>query len=531
MSPSVLLWAHPVVTPHSLAGRQATLHMESGGEFIPPTAGPADIRAATIRSNLSAMPSLDPTDWRDLRSLGHRMLDDMFDHLAGLAEGPVWQPMPTDLRQELRAPLPRAPSDPAAAYEQFRRLVFPYATGNLHPAFMGWVHGGGTAIGMLAELLSGGLNANLGGRDHAPIEVERQVIAWAAEMLGLPATAAGVLVTGTSMANLIGVLTARIHLLGAGGRRTGMGDVRLTAYASAAAHGCIPRAMEIAGIGRDSLRMVPCDAGGRMRLDALAGAVRQDQRAGMTPFLVVGTAGTVDIGAVDDLAGLAEFCAEEALWFHVDAAFGAIAMLAPKLRPLLRGIERADSVGFDFHKWAQVPYDAGCFVTRTAEPLLATFAGDAAYLRRESRGLAGGGIWPCDLGPDLSRGFRALKVWLTLMVYGADAIGAAVQQSCDLAQRLAARVDDTPELERLAPVALNIVCFRYRAGAAALDVLNAAIVADLQEEGVAAPSTTVLDGRLAIRAAIVNHRTRPEDIDALIQGVLTRGRARSMRAA
>ena len=477
------------------------------------------------------MPSLDPTDWRDLRMLGHRMLDDMFDHVSGLGDGPVWRPMPAALRAELRAPLPRGAGNAAFAYEQFRRLVLPYATGNLHPAFMGWVHGGGTAIGMLAELLAGGLNANLGGRDHAPIEVERQVIAWAAEMLGLPASSAGVLVTGTSMANLIGVLTARTHRLGAGVRRTGLGEVRLAAYTSAAAHGCIPRAMEIAGIGRDALRMVPCDADGRMRLDLLSDAVARDRRAGLVPFLVAGTAGTVDIGAVDDLAALAGFCREESLWFHVDAAFGAIAMLAPKLRPLLRGIEQADSVGFDFHKWAQVPYDAGCFITRSAEPLLGTFAGDAAYLRRESRGLAGGGTWPCDLGPDLSRGFRALKVWLTLMVYGADAIGAAVQRSCDLAQRLAARVDDTPELERLAPVALNIVCFRYSAAGAGLVALNAAIVADLQEAGIAAPSTTVLDGRLAIRAAIVNHRTRPEDIDGLVQGVLARGRARSALAA
>jgi len=477
------------------------------------------------------MPSLDPADWRALRMLGHRMLDDMFDHLEGQASGPVWQKMPAALRAELNAPLPRAPGDPADAYAQFRRLVLPYATGNLHPAFMGWVHGGGTAIGMLAELLAGGLNANLGGRDHAPIEVERQVIAWAAEMLGFPPAASGVLVTGTSMANLIGVLTARTHALGTGVRRSGIGDARLTAYASAAAHGCIPRAMEIAGIGRDALRLVPCDPAGGIRLDALADSVAGDRRAGLTPFLVVGTAGTVDIGAVDDLAGLATFCRANALWFHVDAAFGAIALLAPGLRPLLSGIEHADSVGFDFHKWAHVPYDAGCFIARAAEPLLATFAGDAAYLRRESRGLAGGDVWPCDLGPDLSRGFRALKVWLTLSVYGADAIGAAVQQSCNLAQMLAAQIDDAPELERLAPVALNIVCFRYRSDAAGMDALNAAIVADLQEAGIAAPSTTVVDGRLAIRAAIVNHRTRPEDVDRLVQGVLARGRARSVVAA
>jgi glutamate/tyrosine decarboxylase-like PLP-dependent enzyme len=385
---------------------------------------------------------------------------------------------------------------------------------------------------MLAELLSGGLNANLGGRDHAPIEVERQVIAWAAEMLGFPAESAGVLVTGTSMANLIAVVTARTACLGQKVRRSGLRGAPLTAYASAAAHGCIRRAMEIAGLGSDALRLIPCDQQGRMRQDALEEAVAQDRRAGFKPFLVVGTAGTVDTGAVDDLASLARFCSDESLWFHVDAAFGAIAMLAPKLRPILSGIELAHSVGFDFHKWAQVPYDAGCFICRDQAALLATFSGEAAYLRREKRGLAGGGVWPCDLGPDLSRGFRALKVWMTFLVYGADAIGAVVQQSCDLAQHLAERVDREPELERLAPVTLNIVCFRYVApGACDLNALNASIVADLHESGAAAPSTTLLDGRLAIRAALVNHRTGTQDLEQLVTDVLARGRERAPLAA
>src|SRR6201994_784796 len=173
--------------------------------------------------------TLDPDDWTDLRTLGHRMVDDMFDHLATLRDRPVWQPMPEPLRQELRQPLPRGPSPAQEVYDNFRRLVQPYATGNLHPRFMGWVHGGGNAVGMLAELLAGGLNANLGGRDHAPIEVERQVIAWAAEMLGFPADASGVLVTGTSIANLIGVLVARSATLGPSVREDGIGDTRLVA--------------------------------------------------------------------------------------------------------------------------------------------------------------------------------------------------------------------------------------------------------------------------------------------------------------
>ena len=477
------------------------------------------------------MQSLDPADWSDLRALGHRMVDDMFDHMAGLRDGPVWRPMPEATRRQLQRGLPRGPTPAEAVYQDFQRLVQPYATGNLHPRFIGWVHGGGNPVGMLAELLAGGLNANLGGRNHAPIEIERQVIGWSAEMLGFPADTSGILVTGTSIANLIGVLVARSAALGPSVRREGVSNTALVAYTSAAAHGCLPRAMEMAGLGRKALRMIPCDQHGRMRQDALAHCVAEDRGNGMLPFLLVGTAGTVDTGAIDDLDGLADFAGRQGLWFHVDGAFGAIAALAPKLRPLLAGIERADSVAFDFHKWAQVPYDAGCILVRDAARQLETFSAEAAYLRREQRGLAGGGVWPCDLGPDLSRGFRALKVWMTLSVYGADRIGAIAQQTCDLAATLAARVDREPELQRLAPVALNIVCFRYTAADGNLDRLNADIVADLQEAGIAAPSTTTVGGVLAIRAAIVNHRTNHADVSIIVDAILEAGRVRATAAA
>ena len=465
------------------------------------------------------MDSLDPQDWQPLRALGHRMLDDMFDDLAGLRDEPVWRAMPDEFRGELQSGMPRLPTPPAHVYDEFRRLIAPYATGNRHPRFMGWVHGGGSAVGMLADMLASGLNANLGGRDHAPIEIERQVIRWSAEMLGLPRDAGGVLVTGTSIANFIAVLVARAHRIGPVVRRRGLGAARLTAYASAAAHDCIGRAMDMAGLGSDALRLVPVDGGQRMDIAALAGMLRQDRASGATPFLVAGTAGTVDTGAIDDLDAIAEICARQELWFHVDAAFAAMAALSPRFRPMLRGIDRADSVAFDFHKWAQVPYDAGCVLVRDASHQRAAFTHHAAYLRREARGLASGGIWPCDLGPDLSRGFRALKVWMTLKTYGADRIGAVVEQCCDVAQHLAARIDGEPSLERVAPVALNIVCFRPRG---ASDRSVADLVADLQEQGIAAPSTTTIAGRLAIRAAIVNHRTNPGDADALVDAVLQR---------
>ena len=472
--------------------------------------------------------SLDPADWTELRSQAHRMLDDMLDYVEHIRERPVWQPMSGAARSRFHSDLPTAPTELAAVHAEFLRDILPYAAGNVHPGFMGWVHGGGTSVGMLAEMLAAGLNANLGGRDHAPIEVERQVVRWMRQLFGFPEGASGLFVTGTSMANLIGVLIARDAALGFDVRRTGVAakTERLTAYASAAAHSCIGKAMDIAGLGRDALRLIPLDQRRRMDVQELEQAIAADRAAGLTPFLVVGTAGTVDTGAIDDLDALARICQHERLWFHVDGAFGALAMLAPELAPRLAGIERADSLGFDFHKWGQVPFDAGFILVRDGELHRRTFSVAPPYLRKEQLGLAAGAPWPSDYGPDLSRGFRALKTWFTLKVCGADALGAAIAHTCELARYLEARILATPELELLAPVELNVVCFRYRAGEEA-DDLNTRLVIALQLSGAVAPSTTVLDGRLAIRAAIVNHRTSRAEMDTLVDKTLEVGRAMS----
>ena len=264
-------------------------------------------------------------------------------------------------------------------------------------------------------------------------------------------------------------------------------------------------------------------------IDALKAAIAQDRNAGLTPFLVVGTAGTVDTGAIDDLAALAAIARREKLWFHVDGAIGALAIMAPDIAPRLAGIQQADSIALDFHKWGQVPYDAGFILVRDGTLHRDTFASPAAYLRRETRGLAAGALWPCDFGPDLSRGFRALKTWFTLKVYGTDALGAMISRTCELARYLEIKIATSRELELLAPVSLNIVCFRYRGDDP--DRLNAKIVADLHESGIAAPSTTMIGNRLAIRAAIVNHRTEPRDIDALLKAVLKFGAAAATSCA
>jgi glutamate/tyrosine decarboxylase-like PLP-dependent enzyme/Tfp pilus assembly protein PilF len=475
--------------------------------------------------------TLDPADWPAFRAQAHRMLDDMLDYTRDIRERPVWQPAPAEVRARFHAGIPEAPSEMAAVHEEFLRDILPYAAGNVHPGFMGWVHGGGTPVGMLAEMLAAGLNANLGGRDHAPIEVERQLVRWMAGIFGFPKSASGLFVTGTSLANLIGVLIARDAELGFEVRCTGVSasPKRLAAYASVAAHGCIAKALDIAGVGSDALRPIATDARHRISIAALRCAIGEDRRAGRTPFLVVGTAGTVDTGAIDDLDALASLCREEGLWFHVDGACGALAVLAPELAPRLTGIERADSLAFDFHKWGQAPYDAGFILVRDGVLHRNAFAMSAPYLRREQRGLAAGAPWPCDYGPDLSRGFRALKTWFTLKVYGTRALGASIARTCALARYLEWRIAATPELELLAPVELNVVCFRYRSEDA--QRINPRIVIELQESGVAAPSTTILEGRLAIRAAIVNHRTSEREIDRMVEKTVEFGRAMEARAA
>jgi glutamate/tyrosine decarboxylase-like PLP-dependent enzyme len=446
----------------------------------------------------------------------------------------VWQVIPDEVRARFREDLPEKPTALAEVHEEFMTSILPYTARNAHPGFLGWVQGGGTPVGMLTEMLAAGLNANVGGRDQIPLEVENQVTGWMRTLFGFPAEATGLLVTGTSMANFIAVVVARDARLGCDVRRQGItqDEQKLTAYASMAVHGCIGRALDFAGLGSDALRLVPVDSRQRIDLKALEMAIAADRAAGFTPFLVVGTAGTVDTGAIDDLTGIAEICVENQLWFHVDGAYGALAVLAPELAPRLKGIERADSLAFDFHKWAQVPYDAGFILVRDGARHRQAFASSSAYLMREDRGMSAGSVWPCDLGSDLSRGFRALKTWATLKVYGLNAIGAVISRTCELARYLESRILASPELELMASVELNIVCFRYRFAARGDSVpdelankLNRQIVIELQEAGAVAPSTTLIEGRLSIRAAIVNHRTSGAEMDTLVEETLAAGRA------
>ncbi|HEX9178910.1 MAG TPA: aminotransferase class V-fold PLP-dependent enzyme, partial [Burkholderiales bacterium] len=387
--------------------------------------------------------------------------------------------------------------------------------------------------GMLAEMLAAGLNPNLGGADHAAIRVEAQVLDWCKEMLGYPADAGGILVSGASMANLVGLAVARGERAGFDLRRLGMQQQprRLMFYASVEAHSSIQKAVELLGLGSDSLRLVPVDADFRIDPAALEDAIAADRAAGHQPVCVIGTAGTTNTGAIDDLARLAAISAREGLWFHADGAFGALAALSPELRPRLQGMERADSLAFDMHKWMYLPYEVGCVLVRDAGAQRRTFAVEPDYLTRHQRGLAAGTTWFSDYGPELSRGFPALKVWFSIKEHGIRKFGRLIRQNVEQARHLANLVDASPELERLAPAPLNIVCFRYRPpGHAedALDALNREILLRLQESGAAAPSSTILNGHYALRVAITNHRTRRADLEFLVDQTLHFGRELSV---
>ena len=470
---------------------------------------------APLESQMEEMS--DPADWRHYQTLAHRMVDELAADMDALRQGPVWRPMPDAVRHYFLSDALPAPAALDAVYQDYLRLIAPYASGNRHAGFMGWAQGAGLPAGVLAELLMAGLNMNCGGRDHVGIALERQIAIWVRGWFGFPETSEGLFTTGASQANFIACLAARRVALGEAVRRRGIGGAKLCAYASSGAHGCLDRAMDMAGLGADALRRIPTDGAHRIDLGALAQQIAADRRSGLKPFMLIGTAGSVDVGAFDDLNALAEIAHQEGLWFHVDGAFGAQCIHSERERHRLAGLDQADSLAFDFHKWGQVPYDAGFLLVRQKSQLLQTFSSEAAYLTREPDGLAAGDVWPTDLGPDLSRACRALKTWMVLRHTGREAIAANVDLGVGLARHLVRRIEQTPELELLAYGGLNIVCFRYRT--AQPDRLNRAIVRQLHLQGEVAPSTTKIRGEIAIRAAFFNPRSNESDIENLVLGV------------
>lgn len=470
--------------------------------------------------------SLDPHSWDELRATGHRMLDDMFAYLQGIRNQPVWRPLPGAVKDALDAPVPAAGAETATVYDEFLQQVLPYNLGNVHPRFWGWVCGTGTPTGMLADMLASGMNASPSFGEHADIYVEKQVVNWGKEMLGFPKESSGLLTTGASMANLLALAAARNHF-NAGIRQQGLrGGKQLVAYGSSETHNCVQKAIELLGIGSEHYRKIPVNGSYRIRIDLLQQQIEEDIQQGYAPFCIIGNAGTVNTGAVDDLELLSRVARQYNCWFHIDGAFGAVLNILPEYRDKLKGLDMADSLAFDFHKWFYVNYDAGCVLIKDAAAHKSAFSTHASYLQQHDRGLIAGEHHYNQLGLELSRGFRALKIWMSIKEHGLEKYRQLVRQNLAQAQYLASLVQDNKQLELMAPVDMNIVCFRYRAPGLDTDTLNALnkeILMQLHESGVALPSFTVLHGSYAIRAAITNHRSKQEDFDTLASEVVRIG--------
>ena len=457
---------------------------------------------------------LDPEDWDDFSRDMHALMDQCLDRMKQARDLP-WQPKPKDLADRLALGGAQVGTGASQSFEQLVQDVMPYATGNTHPKFFGWVHGAGLPVSVGAELVAATMNSNCGGRDHGAIEVERATLDWLLGVSGLPDTASAILTTGTSQATILALIAARQRQFGHDVRKTGIQSLpKVAVYVRKGTHSCIGKALEAIGFGTEALHVIDTDVDMRMDIESLQHAVAKDIAAGRVPLAVVGTAGSVNTGSFDDLDAIADFCEQENIWFHVDAAFGFWATLAEApWSNLTDGMGRANSIACDFHKWMSVPYDSGACMIYDRTLHFDSFTSRPNYLEQQDQGLGGGDVWYCDYGLELSRGFRALKVWTAVKSIGMDAFSKSITDNCKQAALMADLVNASRYLKLAFPVVSNVCCFSVEHG----DVNK--IAADLQIKGAAVFSTTYIHGTPCLRAALVNHRTTSNDIRQAIAAV------------
>jgi glutamate/tyrosine decarboxylase-like PLP-dependent enzyme len=472
--------------------------------------------------------TLDPENWDQMRELGHQIIDDLFDYWQSIRDQKIWKPIPAEVKDFLDQHIPETGQDPNEVYEDFKKYIFPYNKGNVHPRFFAWIQGTGTPMGVLADLLASGMNPNTTIGEHSAMYVDRQVVNWCKQLMNFPPEASGILVSGGSMANITALTVARNSFGEEKIRQRGLkaASAQLVLYCSVETHSCIQKAAEIIGLGTDAVRKIGVNERFEMNIEELEAQIQADLSKGFLPFCIVGTSGTVNTGAIDPMEELLTISRKYGLWFHVDGAYGALAKLDPNYSDRLKAIEKADSLAFDLHKWLYVPYEVGCTLIRDSKKHREAFAITPNYLLQESRGLSGGLDSINNYGFELSRGFKALKIWMSLKEQGREKYAQMISQNNRQAEYLAELVRNQDELELTAPVSMSITCFRMVKEGWSEDELrklNREILLRLQEEGIASPSSTILNGKYTLRIANVNQRTRLEDMDLLVKEVLRIG--------
>jgi glutamate/tyrosine decarboxylase-like PLP-dependent enzyme len=479
----------------------------------------------------------------DFRTIGHELVDRIADFLASLAGRPVApDTSPRAIRERLGGDgVPVHGADPSTIMREAAELLFERSTFNGHPRFFGYITSSASPIGALSDLLAASVNANCGAWALSPAatEVERQVVRWVAELIGFPcdASAGGILVSGGNMANIVCLIAALRAQAGWDVRAHGVGGgagQRLAVYASSEVHTWLQKGADLCGLGIDSVRSVPVDGSRAMNVDALLRQISEDRERGLQPAVVVGTAGSVSTGAIDPLPELASICARNGLWFHVDGAYGAPAAVLEHAPAALAAMALADSVAVDPHKWLYSPIEAGCSLVRDKERLHDAFVFHPPYYKFD-----GDDADPPtnfhEWGPQNTRGFRALKVWATIRQVGRDGYRQMIGDDIALAREMFDLARGEPELEALTN-SLSITTFRYVPAelrdrrhepdvAAVLNQLNTELLTKLQADGRVYLSNAVIDGVFALRACIVNFRTRASDVRAVVDEALAGGRA------
>jgi aromatic-L-amino-acid/L-tryptophan decarboxylase len=479
----------------------------------------------TLKSTNEKQLTLDPENWDEAKRLAHIMLDDMFEYIQLIRNEKIWQPIPQDVKQYFYSRLPIEGKELANVYNEFKKYILPYNKKNLHPRFWGWVNGSGTITGLLSDMIASTMNPNVTFGEQAACYVENQVINWSKEIFEYPDEADGILVSGGSVANLIALAVARNAKMGNEIRNTGLSrnTNKYIIYCSEETHYSVQKAIELLGLGNKHLKRISVDKNFKINLDELFKIIKEDKLKGLIPICVIANVGTVNTGAIDPIEELSVFCEQENLWFHIDGAFGAWLKILREYDNKLNFMYKADSISFDYHKWIYLPYDISCVLIKDGKLLIDTFGIESNYLLKHERGISSGEMVFTNKGLQLSRSFRALKVWFSIKENGLNKYKKMILQNIKQAKYLENLIKVNDKLELLAPVESNIVCFRFTKPSLnqkELSILNKNILMDLQQKGIAIPSSTIINGNYAIRVAITNHRSRYEDFDTLINSIL-----------